>query len=239
MVRTRIKGNGMKAAASPNTEPDFYAMGYCHERNNYTNKIVLDNEEFEPMVSGETTDDEVDCSSMKQDDREPDRHAWDFLSSIVTPESSQQIRKSNTAVLKKLEWPSCLAAPFGEVWPSSDGDGMLLQPRLNLMNQPSIPKKTTSEALSLAFMMAPPPMMIAALHQSDVDEEDWVRPPMCEGDCSVIDEGDEVFFDGHEFLCLNEQGEDRVSSTTLLPADEKQQHQHPEDMISASRFGSI
>jgi hypothetical protein len=31
MVRTRVKGNGMKAASSPNTEPNFYMMEYCVE----------------------------------------------------------------------------------------------------------------------------------------------------------------------------------------------------------------
>ncbi|KAL7576376.1 hypothetical protein ACA910_018185 [Epithemia clementina (nom. ined.)] len=32
MVRTRVKGNGLKAASSPETEPDFYAMEPCVER---------------------------------------------------------------------------------------------------------------------------------------------------------------------------------------------------------------
>jgi hypothetical protein len=31
MVRTRVKGNGMKAASSPDTEPNFYAMEPCVE----------------------------------------------------------------------------------------------------------------------------------------------------------------------------------------------------------------
>lgn len=31
MVRTRVKGNGSKAASSPSTEPNFYAMAPCHE----------------------------------------------------------------------------------------------------------------------------------------------------------------------------------------------------------------
>ena len=32
MVRTRVKGNGSKAASSPATEPNFYTMEPCHER---------------------------------------------------------------------------------------------------------------------------------------------------------------------------------------------------------------
>lgn len=31
MIRTRVKGNGSKAASSPSTEPNFYAMEPCHE----------------------------------------------------------------------------------------------------------------------------------------------------------------------------------------------------------------
>lgn len=239
MVRTRIKGNGMKAAASPNTEPDFYAMTICYEKNDDTNKIILDNEddgmeEFEPMVSGETTADEVDCLGMEQDDREPYGVASYAFSSIITPDSSPHSRKSNTAVLEKLEWPSGLSAPFGEAWLASDNDGMLPQPRLNLMNQPSIQKKTPSEALSLAFMMSKPPMMIEALHQSDVDDEDSVLLPHSEDDCSVIGEGDEVIFEGHELRYLDEQGADRVFKHH---ADAEQKQQHLEDMISARRFG--
>jgi hypothetical protein len=33
MVRTRVKGNGMKAASSPATEPNFYMMECCVEGN--------------------------------------------------------------------------------------------------------------------------------------------------------------------------------------------------------------
>lgn len=32
ITRTRIKGNGMKAASSPSTEPNFYAMEFCEDR---------------------------------------------------------------------------------------------------------------------------------------------------------------------------------------------------------------
>lgn len=39
MVRTRVKGNGMKAASSPSTEPDFYAMEPCYERSRSTSSV--------------------------------------------------------------------------------------------------------------------------------------------------------------------------------------------------------
>jgi hypothetical protein len=42
MVRTRVKGNGMKAASSPATEPNFYMMEYCVEENVSADAIISD-----------------------------------------------------------------------------------------------------------------------------------------------------------------------------------------------------
>jgi hypothetical protein len=46
MVRTRVKGNGMKAASSPDTEPNFYAMEPCedHEPDRDTNRIMMESD---------------------------------------------------------------------------------------------------------------------------------------------------------------------------------------------------
>jgi hypothetical protein len=41
IIRTRIKGNGMKAASSPSTEPNFYDMEYCLEDPSF----IYDNKE--------------------------------------------------------------------------------------------------------------------------------------------------------------------------------------------------
>jgi hypothetical protein len=40
MVRTRVKGNGMKAASSPNTEPNFYMMENCVEEDTSPDAIT-------------------------------------------------------------------------------------------------------------------------------------------------------------------------------------------------------
>jgi hypothetical protein len=42
MVRTRVKGNGMKAASSPATEPNFYTMEYCVEETTSADDITSD-----------------------------------------------------------------------------------------------------------------------------------------------------------------------------------------------------
>lgn len=49
MVRTRVKGNGMKAASSPHTEPNFYMMEYCVEENTSADAIPSDPEADEYM----------------------------------------------------------------------------------------------------------------------------------------------------------------------------------------------
>lgn len=50
MVRTRVKGTGVKAAASPETEPDFYRMEYCFVGSN-SNKL----QPKPPMVTPESS----------------------------------------------------------------------------------------------------------------------------------------------------------------------------------------
>lgn len=40
MIRTRVKGTGVKAAASPSTEPNFYDMEPCHEECDLGNQEV-------------------------------------------------------------------------------------------------------------------------------------------------------------------------------------------------------
>lgn len=41
MVRTRVKGNGLKAASSPETEPDFYAMEPCLSRHHLPLRVDI------------------------------------------------------------------------------------------------------------------------------------------------------------------------------------------------------
>jgi hypothetical protein len=41
MARTRVKGNGIKAASSPHTEPNFYMMEYCVEEDTSPDTVTL------------------------------------------------------------------------------------------------------------------------------------------------------------------------------------------------------
>ena len=48
MVRTRVKGNGMKAASNPQNEPNFYAMQECKSTYNYEDApVTMHTESFD------------------------------------------------------------------------------------------------------------------------------------------------------------------------------------------------
>lgn len=54
MVRTKVKGNGMKPASSPETEPDFYQMEFCHDKLGFEGELkslLPPSEQAAPAVS--------------------------------------------------------------------------------------------------------------------------------------------------------------------------------------------
>ena len=88
MQRTRIKGNGMKAAASPNTEPKFYHMEPCVERDDMAHAHVDanafdDNVEDIYIARGGRVED-----LQQFDDEESIGGSIDESPAVVTPSSS-------------------------------------------------------------------------------------------------------------------------------------------------------
>ena len=65
MVRTRVKGNGLKAASSPETEPNFYEMEPCHSKRHgpkrREDKPVSTNNGLNPKYEGEKS-----CNPIKK-----------------------------------------------------------------------------------------------------------------------------------------------------------------------------
>jgi hypothetical protein len=74
MVRTRVKGNGSKAASSPATEPNFYTMEPCGPSGGYTDAPIMpDNQSVLPINEdcGDDTSQENELpSSMEEDEME-------------------------------------------------------------------------------------------------------------------------------------------------------------------------
>jgi hypothetical protein len=120
---------------------------------------------------------------------------------------------------------------------SNVGDQVFLPPFSDCNKTPIKPTATASDSLSLVSFMSPPPMMIAALQQREIDDEDWVLSPCSDEESSIIDEGDEVFFEGLKFRYLDQQQTEQALNSMLLGAEQPQQY--PEDMLSASHSMSI
>lgn len=252
MVRTRVKGNGMKAAASPLTEPDFYAMEFCLESTDPTrpeitsmNKDFNDETETDGMESGETTtEDEEDCcaSIMEQPQlhgKYPDASCSSPSVKIVTPYSSPRhnCHKPNSSmdVAHQLEWPTCSATLGSTLWEtvSTNSSSDFDFPPLYHDFKNKIAK--TSETLSLASILSPPPVLIAALQHNfrdDYDDRDWVLPQHEE--FSVLDEGEEAFFEGRKFRFLDRyQPVDQTLTSIVVLGAEKSTQQRPEDIFGS------
>lgn len=94
MTRTRVKGNGMKAASSPSTEPNFYAMEPCYESD----------EPYVPPM-------EPIC---EEEDSEPAIHSIPMVSSMDSTASGALVPP---AVVSQPSTPQQLAKAVADDWP--------------------------------------------------------------------------------------------------------------------------
>jgi hypothetical protein len=60
MLRTRVKGNGIKGGAAPSVEPDFYKMQFCNEHDSDSSPDMSSEQEI-------TTEDSMQVLSMDED----------------------------------------------------------------------------------------------------------------------------------------------------------------------------
>lgn len=176
MQRTRVKGNGMKAAASPSTEPKFYEMEHCREEKAQEvvqdqqpeAEIQTDQEEernvIKQMVS---TDMDEDSDGDEGNEDASAEDCADVSTSVVTPESSPVGRfrptiNQNDFVLPFLDRPS------------SNFEDPLIPP--SILSVKLNPKgiMPSAKPLSLASLLSPPPRTSSALLLSELHpEEDW------------------------------------------------------------------
>jgi len=182
MHRTRIKGNGMKAAASPNTEPSFYQMEFCYDDK------TLQRQRQQPRFESEDYDDtkvEIGGSSfsevVEKDEQVDEQEALPEVSQqeptpIVSPSVSFDstmphfsISRNDSVVpfldrsYTKFE-DSLIPSSMSGIVPSKFDQGM------------------SSGPLSLASLLSPPLMRSPALLQV---EEDWGLPAQHDDDISA------------------------------------------------------
>jgi hypothetical protein len=179
IVRTRIKGNGMKAASSPSTEPNLYGMDFCDGTTAYVSGTMKDST---------VTLDGADASEVKygmQDISEPIKTE----TSVRFPDWATEICTGLIEPLPKLISPpssphqasKAFDAVSSDLFEMSSVDSVS-----NLLSYPFGSTRTSEEFPSLTSFDA----NLASI------EESWV----------VADEphsGDEVFFEGEKFRYLD------------------------------------
>jgi hypothetical protein len=179
IVRTRIKGNGMKAASSPSTEPNFYVMDFCDGTTTYvpnTVKVCTVNSEG------------VDESEVKygmQDISEPIKAETFVRFPDWVTEISTGLPEPLPKLISPPSSPHQASKPYNTV--SSNSFGMSSVDSVsNFLSHPFRSTRTSEEF----------PTLTSFDDNFASIEESWV----------VADEphtGDEVFFEGNKFRYLD------------------------------------
>ena len=148
----------MKAAASPHTEPNFFAMEHCYDNNNNNNKDV-NNSSMKQEVEGEeipSSDKVMDDGIEGEDNRiqsnedafaEEDACSTEHIpSSVVTPSSSPQGRYRSSAGQNEFMLPFLESRLDEPLIPSS-------------IAAPKFEYGSATKALSLTSLLSPPSLM--------------------------------------------------------------------------------
>ena len=117
MVRTRIKGNGMKAASSPSTEPNFYTMSFCEGEGvelNHVNCAVESGNDNHSDSGGSVMETTIDVptsltmSPLMIEQVDPLFPESEFPA-LVSPDSSP--RQSSQKRRVSMDYPDLLLMP--------------------------------------------------------------------------------------------------------------------------------
>jgi len=207
MVRTRIKGNGMKAASSPNTEPNFYTMDYCFDQGQMF-ELRNSPESAEPMADMEVEEMSEEGSTQM---------------SILTAKEDREEPPTETAIPLAVKGP--LPCSFGmldrtEAPCESVSSLVPLKPMPKLMvpmliTPPDSPLQ--SEQATLLDIITPIPMPVPS-SQSILDCED-IEPPMdielsMQPKLEILSDlhtGDAAFFEGLKFRYLDRLDMDDIA----------------------------
>jgi len=229
MQRTRIKGNGMKAAASPHTEPNFFAMEHCHDNNN-NNKDVSssNNDSMKQEVEGEeipSSDKVMEDGIEGEDNRiqsnedafaEDDACSTEHIpSSVVTPSSSPQGRYRFSVSQNEFMLPFLESRLDEPLIPSS-----IVSPKFEC--------GSATKALSLTSLLSPPPLMPS----SALEEWGFTRDDDNITACLNLGMNDQEDNELLSMACDNLMPTVSDSSMTLSSMlvsplhDEEQQHHH-------------
>jgi len=179
MQRTRIKGNGMKAAASPSTEPRFYEMKHCPE-----DAVSFLQESSDKVMDMDCAEDRVLVGEDEMDQEEVGEVNYtgeDAFQTTLLGEMPTTISPSSSLVGKPI---------FG---------GLSEKESLMPLNDRSPPKfesvtfskndrnMSSSQALSLASLLSPPLTQSSLPFEFPFEAVDWELGKADEGMSDCLD----------------------------------------------------
>lgn len=173
MVRTRVKGNGMKAASSPATEPNFYTMEYCDEKKASAPDAIISDPDNVASRDDSAFDQTIDM---------PHPSPPEVLSSSF--ESTDRFDASSPSVPPALVTPQTTPRQnYGAAWdvPAIPA-GLLMPPILLDFGGSRFPALMPSSSAS------------ASSSDDEADDETLTLPPLS---------GEAVFFEGHVFRYMD------------------------------------
>jgi hypothetical protein len=213
MARTRVKGNGSKAASSPSTEPNLYSMESCHEQEPSLRDVVMPDArarlcEVVPLNEEENNVVLLDGVSVPPIVEDYDEDAMILF--VEDPEAAE-------IVLKPIE--DVIAAPKTETASWNSSPEFLFTPPLvatppssstkslpALVSPPEQTKPVISPSSSMSKELFAPLLAVPTLHKGK-DEDDSTSTDSDQVSCGVdrpltLHSGDEVFFEGLPFHYL-------------------------------------
>jgi hypothetical protein len=176
MARTRIKGNGSKAASSPATEPNFYVMESCHNKEESASReeqsgflreglnMILDD------IPDITDTDEVLVSEMLSDEdtvllpqEETSATVLLMRSCITTPSTTPQQLSSALDAIDDVLPPISLSSSMSSLLPGVVSPETKAQ--RTLVSPPLSPEELAS--LSIPIERRSPAPLLDMIHSGD------------------------------------------------------------------------
>jgi hypothetical protein len=186
MTRTRVKGNGSKAASSPSTEPNFYMMDACHETGLFRDEIEDKFEGRVDMIMDLAIIDDEEAVNEVLSDEEIVLLPQEIMSANITATSTE------VGTPSPIPWTSL--APMSPQCCSSSGgsysaSGATMMPgHLPIVSPPS-------ERRTLVSPPSSPHILSSISIPCEISTE---KATLIEG----IHSGDQIFFEGLPFHYL-------------------------------------
>jgi hypothetical protein len=205
MLRTRVKGTGVKAAPSPDTEPDFYDMDFSLDPSNTVLNILHD-------LSFQKSTREKNGANVTQTEK-----LWHPQSRSVTISSENIVTRKKlkrSVRLKHAVMPSLAVATAQETIPS------FVEPIRSLFNHNSNPQneRVGWPDCDKEYAPAGPTALISSDENVEPDTSCELIPldDLCDGDVA--------FFEGHPFFYLDHVDLDELHS--IMAGDEAMEQDH-------------